>query len=215
MRLAFAECVFDSATRQLLREGREVHLTPKAFLLLETLLANRPRVLRRAELEERMWPDVYVSRTSLGRLLVELRGAIGDRARQGRLIRTVHGVGFAFCGNVAELGDAPAESTAGPAACLVLGSRVIPLHPGTNVLGRGPGSTAAIEAVGVSREHARLLIEAGRATIEDLGSKNGTFVNRRRIGAATPLADGDEIGIGVATMTLRLGGEGPTATLPS
>ncbi len=55
----------------------------------------------------------------------------------------------------------------------------------------------------MSRRHARILVEHDRATIEDLGSKNGTFVRGQRISAPTPLAAGDVIRLGRVTMKLR------------
>ena len=48
----------------------------------------------------------------------------------------------------------------------------------------------------VSRQHARITVAEGRATLEDLGSKNGTFVGDRRIETPIELHDGDEIGVG-------------------
>jgi hypothetical protein len=49
------------------------------------------------------------------------------------------------------------------------------LTGGENVIGRDPDVSVRIEAPGVSRRHARILAEGGRFTLEDLGSKNGTF----------------------------------------
>ena len=48
----------------------------------------------------------------------------------------------------------------------------------------------------VSRRHARIVVDAGGVTIEDLESRNGTFVRGRPVKRATPLADGDEVGFG-------------------
>jgi pSer/pThr/pTyr-binding forkhead associated (FHA) protein len=49
---------------------------------------------------------------------------------------------------------------------------------------------------GVSRRHARLTISGGQATIEDLGSKNGTFVGDQRVEGVRALQDGEVVGIG-------------------
>ena len=57
-----------------------------------------------------------------------------------------------------------------------------------------------LDDVTVSRRHAELLAEGGRFTIRDLGSLNGTFVNRRRI-ESTELEDDDEVQIGKYRLT--------------
>lgn len=101
MPLRFGNCSFDPSLRTLTRNGRSVQLTPKAFELLSALLENRPRPLSKTELHERLWPATFVSDTSLARLVSELRRAIGDDARDPRLVRTLHGYGYAFHGPVA------------------------------------------------------------------------------------------------------------------
>ena len=98
--MAFADCVFDSARRELLRGGKAVHLSPKAFELLRALLERRPNAVAKTELQDLLWPSVAVGHTSLGRTLVEVRSAIGDDARDARLIRTIHAFGYAFVGPV-------------------------------------------------------------------------------------------------------------------
>lgn len=65
----------------------------------------------------------------------------------------------------------------------------------------------------VSRHHARILVTDGSASIEDLGSKNGTFVAKRIVREPTPLADGDEVGVGSLVLHFRKGyGPGSTQT---
>ena len=65
----------------------------------------------------------------------------------------------------------------------------------------------------MSRRHARILVIDGAASIEDLGSKNGTFVAKRIVHGPTPLADGDEVGVGSAVLFFRKGyGAGSTQT---
>jgi DNA-binding winged helix-turn-helix (wHTH) protein len=203
MRLAFGECVFDSQTRELLRLGSPRRLPPKAFQLLEFLLESRPRALSQSEIRDRLWPRTFVSRSSLGRLVAEVRAAIGDDAGEPRFVRTVHGFGYAFCGTVAEAGVGTAASSAGIVFRLIWGAREIELEEGENVLGRTPGCAVWIEAPGVSRQHARIVVAKGVATLEDLGSKNGTFVGGRKLSGATILSEGDEVAIGTAALTIR------------
>src|ERR1700683_2039302 len=96
MRLNFGDCVLDLRARQLEREEKIVPLEPKMYELLEVLIKRRPAVVTNNDLDELLWPDVYVARTSLTRLVSELR----DTPRDSRIIRTVYKTGYAFCANV-------------------------------------------------------------------------------------------------------------------
>jgi hypothetical protein len=71
-------------------------------------------------------------------------------------------------------------------------------------IGRSPDCDIFLDDVTVSRKHAVLIAGDGRFTIEDQGSLNGTYVNRRRIESA-PLADGDEVQIGKYRLTFHVG----------
>jgi DNA-binding winged helix-turn-helix (wHTH) protein len=97
VKLRLGDLTFDADARQLLRSGAEIHLSPKAFDLLKILVEHRPRVLSNNELHEHLWPSTFVSETNLARLVAELRGALGDVARQLRFICTAHRFGYAFC----------------------------------------------------------------------------------------------------------------------
>ena len=63
-------------------------------------------------------------------------------------------------------------------------------------IGRSPDNDIFLDDVTVSRKHAVLVQTGGELKIEDLGSLNGTFVNRRRIDSAVRLESGDEVQIG-------------------
>lgn len=192
MRLQFGSYLFDAATREMTREGQGVDLSPKAFDLLGALLQNRPRVLTKAELRDLLWPRTFVTETSLPRLVAEIRKQLGDRPGRPRFVRTAHRIGYAFCGEAKEV------LSAGRAApCWLLWrAREVGLVEGENLLGRGPGCLVRIPSSRVSRRHARILVTGGRATLEDLGSKNGTYHRGRRLDRPASLADGDEIGVG-------------------
>jgi pSer/pThr/pTyr-binding forkhead associated (FHA) protein len=87
---------------------------------------------------------------------------------------------------------------------LVWEARQIALGAGDNVVGRAPDATIWIDALGVSRRHARIRIAEATAILEDLGSKNGTFVGGQRVTTPRLLADGDQIRLGSIVMTFRI-----------
>jgi len=93
VRIRFEECVLDTETRQIFVSGAAVHLQPKAFQFLELLIQNRPRVVPKGEIHEKLWPGTFVSDGTLTSLLAEIRDAIGDDAREPRFVRTAHRVG--------------------------------------------------------------------------------------------------------------------------
>jgi hypothetical protein len=199
MRLGFGPFVLDTDARELLRHGLSLHLSPKAYLLLEILLESRPKALSKADLHERIWPRTFVVEANLANLVAEIRSLIGDDPRQPRFLRTVHGFGYAFRGTddgeVAG-GVSPGPRTRGPVHRVIWERRVIPLDAGENLIGRAHDATVCIEAPGVSRRHARIVIERDEATLEDLGSRNGTYLKDRRLSEPAVLRDGDAFRIG-------------------
>lgn len=211
-RLVFDRFTLDTGTRELLAGGALVHLSPKAFDLLEILVQKRPEAVPRAELEKRIWRQTHVSDTSLAGLVGELRKALGDQDRPARFVRTVHSFGYAFCGTASTAATPPAGARA--AFRLILGRREIGLLPGENVLGREAGAVAWLESASVSRRHARIVVTGETATLEDLGSRNGTRVRDRAVKGPVPLADGDEIQLGSVTMTFRVVPAGETEDAP-
>jgi DNA-binding winged helix-turn-helix (wHTH) protein len=201
-RLRFGDWTFDGESHELRGPDGAVHLSPKAFAFLGALLENRPRALSKAELHHRLWANTFVSDSSLTSLVKEVRKALCDPVRRPVFLRTVHGFGYAFCGEAIETsrGGAPA----GVSFFLTWGAREIFLAEGESVIGRALDSSARIESATVSRRHARIVLAEGRATIEDLGSKNGTYLDGRRLGGPAALADGDVIGLGSVRLVFRV-----------
>jgi DNA-binding winged helix-turn-helix (wHTH) protein len=197
--LRFGEFSFERGRRELRRAAEPVPLPPKAFDLLALLLERRPEAVSKVEIRERVWPSTAVSDASLPRLVNAIRSALGDDAGHPRFVRTVHGFGYAFCGEV----EGTARPLRLPAARLVWSGRHLPLHEGSNVIGRDPEADAWIDADTVSRRHARITIEAESATIEDLGSKNGTGVGGEHVVGSHPLVHGDEIRLGEVWVTFE------------
>ena len=203
MRLAFGDCTLDSETRELFRNERPVHLSPKAFRLLELLVEGRPKAFSKDEIHAKIWPDAIVSEATLASLIAEIREAIGEDAKDARHIRTLHGFGYSFAG---EARDVPRDR-AGPgepsAWKLTWEDRVIPVPEGETIFGRDHLAGIRIPSESVSRRHARLVVARGAATIEDLDSKNGTYLRGKRIAGPKTLEDGDSIRIGSAAFTVR------------
>jgi DNA-binding winged helix-turn-helix (wHTH) protein len=203
MRLEFRDCVLDTGRRQLERRGQVVHLAPKIYRLLELLVERRPTALSKQELQEAIWPDVFVAESSLTNAVTQLRQALGDDARQPRMVRTVHGFGYAFEESGEERSDKPRRRP--PFTCrLILGDREVALEAPETILGRAGDADVWITDENVSRRHARVVLHATGAKLEDLGSRNGTFHQGRRIGAPVELADGDEIRVGDTQLVVRL-----------
>ena len=203
MQLRFGEFVLDTDTRELLRDAHPVHLTPKAFQLLQLLVEARPRALSKADLTERLWPDTFVVEANLSNLVGELRTAVGDNPRRPQFIRTVHGFGYAFRATAAH--HAVSSDPPDAVYCrLVWSTGRVALNEGDHMLGRDPDLELNVESPSVSRRHARLRIGRGETVLEDLGSKNGTYVNGNRVSDPVRLSDGDEIQVGSVRLTFRV-----------
>jgi DNA-binding winged helix-turn-helix (wHTH) protein len=181
MRYRFGAFVFDPATRQLARDAAALALTPKAGRLLGALLAGAPDPITRDALYELLWPGTFVEAGNLHNLISELRRVLGDD--EHTIIRTVHGSGYALTETV--------KSESNARFRVVIGETAIELRDGETIVGRDDTGTPD-----VSRRHARIVIDGDRATIEDLGSKNGTVLRDVRIQRAEALHDGDEIVLG-------------------
>jgi DNA-binding winged helix-turn-helix (wHTH) protein len=200
MKLEFEDCIFDTASRELLRGGTIVPIEPKMYMLLEILIQRRPEVVTNVELDESLWPNVYVERSSLTRLVSKLRTVLGDSPRESRIIRTVYKTGYSFAANVAESGGTIKRVSK---LFLLWNDRMLHLDEGENILGRSAECTLVIDATTVSRRHARITVSRGAASIEDLESTNGTFVNKNPAKVPIALNDGDEVALGTAAMRFR------------
>lgn len=200
MRVLFGDFVADFDTREVLLAGKPVHVEPRALRLLELLIAARPRALSKQELQEALWPTSYVTGRSLARLAADLRKALDDRGTVPRFIRTVHRFGYAFC---AEPGPSPRATGQAAVFRLFWSDREIDLREGENILGRERGAAAWIDVYSVSRRHARIVVSGDQATLEDLGSKNGTFLKGEAVTRPAALSDGDRLRVGTVEMTVR------------
>jgi DNA-binding winged helix-turn-helix (wHTH) protein len=204
MTYRFAQFSLNSGTRELVADGGQVRLSPKAFDLLLLLVQHRSRALSKAELQEWLWPSTYVGETNLATLVAEIRRALDDTAHDAAYVRTVHRFGYRFVADVAEVAAARGDSHRGARMYLTTGDRQFLLPEGEVEIGRSSDTAIRIDAAGVSRRHARIVISGDEARVEDLGSKNGTYVEGKPVTSACLLKDGDEIRIGPVALTFRL-----------
>jgi DNA-binding winged helix-turn-helix (wHTH) protein len=199
----FGRFTLDADARQLRADGLDLHLSPKAFTLLLMLIQHRQRVIPKEELQDRLWPSTFIGETNLATLAAEVRRTLGESAQHSTWIRTVHRIGYRFCGPVVE-GAIATPAASGGRMYVTIADRQIAVPEGTTTIGRGSDAAIQIDAGGVSRYHARIVVTHGQPSIEDLGSKNGTFVRGTRIEGLHPLADGDQIRVGPVLLTFRV-----------
>jgi len=212
MQICFGPFTLDLDTRQLSRDGGELHLSPKAFELLAALVNERPKVLAKTVLQQRLWPDTFVAEANLSNLVAEIREALGDVPREPRYIRTAHRFGYAFCGETTSVASPRPASAGRPECWIEWGTKRFPLYPGEHVVGRDADVEIRLDASTVSRRHARLVVKPEGTVLEDFGSKNGTYRGPDRVTAPIRLADGDEIRIGSQLVTFRVRTTGSTDT---
>jgi hypothetical protein len=203
MRLVFGDVAFDPDERTATRGGAPVHLSPKAFDLLALLVRNGPRAVRKQEILDTLWPDVFVEEANVRNLVAEVRAALGEFA--ARAVVTLPRVGYAFRSD----GLPPA---AGPRYVLFVHGREHPLAEGTTVVGRDGDCGIVVHDALVSRHHFRVVVDARGAFVEDLGSRNGTWRNGEKVGGAVEVRDGDEIRVGDAFLLVRTSGDGQRTT---
>jgi DNA-binding winged helix-turn-helix (wHTH) protein len=213
-RLQFGDFVLDLHARELRRADRAIALSPKAFQLLDILVASRPQALSKIALQERLWPDTFVVEKNLVNLIAEIRQALGDDAVHPRFVRTVHRFGYAF--REPEATSSEQVQVAHKARFrLVWAEGRAGIGDGEHVLGRDPDLEVFLDSPSVSRRHALIRVTGAEATVEDLGSKNGTFIADRRVESPTRLADGDVIHVGSVPVTFKvLAAWGSTHTEP-
>jgi DNA-binding winged helix-turn-helix (wHTH) protein len=209
-RFCFDRFCLDSDRKLLIRGDEPVHLTPRAFRLLEYLLQQYPKAVSKRELLEHIWSGTFVDEANLKTIVLEIRTALEERGGRADAIRTAYGFGYAFAGTL------QSESDEGPTALVHLrwdeGSARLPA--GAYLIGRGSGCAVVIDEPSVSREHARLTVSRDALRLTDLGSKNGTFVGSTRILATTDLFDTCRITIGTVEVDVsRLGKETSTETI--
>jgi DNA-binding winged helix-turn-helix (wHTH) protein len=209
--LSFDAYTLDVSRGCLRRGTDDLKLRPKSFDVLRYLVENPGRLVGKEELIRAVWRNAFVTDNSLVQCLIEIRRALRDDAQA--IIRTVPRRGYIFDISVIEAGHTTGPGPASIVHWLICDGREQPLPEGSHVIGRELSASISLRSPKVSREHARVVIDGGVAVLEDLGSKNGTFVNGQAIKGPVHLADGDEIRIGAFQLTFRiLSSDGATVT---
>src|SRR5262245_17053952 len=168
--------------------------------------------MSKLDIHRQLWPDTFVTDGSLAVLVAEIRAALGDNVRQPVFMRTLHRFGYAFVGPVVE--TVTADSPLRAVQCwLASDNERARLEPGDNVIGRDPfasirvgldpAADLRVDAAGISRRHALVVVAEETITLHDLSSKNGTFVNEVRVTTPVLLHDGAEIRLGSVSLQFR------------
>jgi DNA-binding winged helix-turn-helix (wHTH) protein len=202
MRLTFGSWEVDTDRRLLTHGGAPASLSPKAFDLLAVLAQHHEKAFSKAELHRILWPDTFVSDGSLTILVAEIRDVLNDDAERPQFIRTVRRFGYGFCAPVTRQDASPLPSQAG-CGWVIWGNRSIAIGRTESVLGRSIDADIRFDVPGVSRRHARIVLDGEQVALEDLGSQNGTYVRGERITGRATLADGDEVRLGPVSIVFR------------
>ena len=196
---AFGPFVLDPAGAELRHGAVRIQVTPKVFDLLVLLVENRGRLLSKRELLEAIWRETHVEEGSLTRAVASLRAALEDDPAAPKYVETVTRRGYKFVAEVRE--EAGGERAGDLSFTLVIRGRSFPLAEGENTVGRAPECAVTVSSTSVSRRHAIITIASHRATLRDLGSKNGTCVGGAGVNGEVELQDGDEIRFGSVEAT--------------
>ena len=203
MRYEFGDLSLDTDALQL-RHGEEpLHLSPKALELLVLLISERHRAVPKSELYDRLWPNTFVVDGNLPVLIREIRRAVGDTRHD--MVRTVYRTGYSFAVPVREIqvAKSAAANAEGFVHILLYDNQQRRLAEGENLVGREPEADVYLPSASVSRRHALIVVHGSQATVTDLASKNGTFIDAKALRQEEVLADGNIIRFGEVIVGYR------------
>ncbi|MCM2314904.1 MAG: AAA family ATPase [Thermoanaerobaculia bacterium] len=173
---AFGPYELDTRVYELRRSGTVRPVEPQVFDVLAYLARHRDRLVSKEELLEKLWPDRFVSETTLTSRVKEARKAVGDTGEAQAVIRTQRGRGYRFVAKVEERG----EPSPPPFEATTSGDQT---SPGKSVAGESPVASPSIGVsaaprsrtgfVGRARELDRLVDSLRRAL---KGSRQIVFV---------------------------------------
>jgi DNA-binding winged helix-turn-helix (wHTH) protein len=204
------EWLVQPALGRICRGDQVTSLRPRLMDLLVLLARSQGQVVSKQQILDTLWVRGFVSDSLLTRCMAELRSILGDDAREPTFIETIPKRGYrvvAPC-SFATSGEEP-SSTARESCLRLIIQREVVLVDGESLIGRGEDCLIRLDSRNVSRHHARLVVSGDRVAVEDLGSKNGTWLNGRRIEGTHELEDGDELAIGQSKLVFSV--RGPAA----
>jgi DNA-binding winged helix-turn-helix (wHTH) protein len=213
---SLGEWMVEPGLNRISHGGKTVHLRPRLMDVLVFLARHPGEVAAKDEILAAVWGRPFLAESVLSRTVAELRQALGDDDRSPRYIETILKRGYRLVAPVAWTPEPDGVAGGGAAACVLSYSgRRTGLPQGTSVIGRAADAAVRIDSMDVSRHHARIVVSAGVATLEDLGSKNGTRLNGTLVTGPTDLANGDRIEVGPADLVFHIVGlPGTTSTKP-
>ena len=207
----FGKCVLDATRRELTADHGRVKISARAFKTLQILLKRYPEAVSRDDLYAALWPDTFVNFTNLNNVIAEIRSAIGDSNK--RILVTKHRFGYAIAVEVTT--DEPAASVPSRFTLYIGGERIV-LVEGDNLVGRSPDAVVLVDRPSISRRHAMIRVAGHRARVQDLQSKNGTFVDEVRVQDSYDLRDSAIIRFGSISGVFRaMPLDGTTVTDPA
>lgn len=215
----FGEFELDGAAYTLSRTGHRIKIEKIPMEVLILLVQRAGILVNRTEIRADLWnSDVFVDQdAAINTAIRKIRRALGDDAEHPRFVETVVGKGYRFVAPVAaqsadvdlkgsdvDAGAVSSDRRHGrlPNYLLTRGKREFFLDKGENLLGRDQEARVHVDHPSVSRRHARVSIDSTSAVLEDLNSRNGTFLDGRRIEAPAEIHHGAIIGLGPITLTL-------------
>ncbi len=197
----FGAFELDVAAFTLRRDGIPVRLEKIPMEVLVLLVERAGTLVARDSMHAALWgSDVFLDRdAAINTAIRKIRKALGEDVDRPRFVETVVGKGYRFVGQIVrETMDSQRPATV---YRLTRGTNAFALHEGENLIGRDPDVHVFLDHPSVSRRHARISITAGRAVVEDLNSRNGTWIDGRGITSPTEVHDGNVIGVGPITLT--------------
>lgn len=223
----FAEFELDVGGYVLRRPDGPLRLEKLPMEVLILLVQRAGTLVQRSEIQAMFWrPDVYVEHDSaINTAVRKIRRTLGDDADNPRFVETVVGKGYRFIAPVQSDANPQAQPSANhdrssarwprgfPSYSATRGRQEFILEAGDTVFGRDPAAGVYVDHPSVSRRHACLSIGSQGAVLEDLKSRNGTFVNGRRIDGPTNIGHGALIGLGPITLTFIVS-VAPASTQP-
>jgi DNA-binding winged helix-turn-helix (wHTH) protein len=191
------EWLVEPSLNRISRDDRVIRFEPKVMDLLACLAGRAGELITKQDLIDSVWRTEHVAYTTLTHAIAELRRGLGDEAKNPRYIETISKRGYRIIASVEHVDDAAsAAGTPSRTPVIEIGDRTVYLRAGDNVIGRTREAEIFVDSRQVSRRHARIVVDGTRASIQDLGSKNGTQVGGRRLRDIHELRHGDEIQVG-------------------